>query len=102
MTDSNKLHFGIKTTQYFSYEDILRVWQEAETLPSIEHTWLFDHPMPIGSADPGGPCLNGWTLLAALDSQTPAAIVPKYPYLKLLDTVQAPHARITTITSRSP
>ncbi len=70
MTDSNKLHFGIKTTQYFSYEDILRVWQEAETLPSIEHAWLFDHPMPIGRADPGGPCLDGWTLLAALAAQT--------------------------------
>jgi len=70
MTDSNTLHFGIKTTQYFSYEDILRVWQEADTLPSIEHAWLFDHPMPIGRADPGGPCLDGWTLLAALAAQT--------------------------------
>ena len=70
MTDSNKLHFGIKTTQYFSYEDILSVWQEAETLPSIEHAWLFDHPMPIMRADPSGPCLDGWTLLAALAAQT--------------------------------
>jgi F420-dependent oxidoreductase-like protein len=70
MTDSQKLHFGIKTTQYFSYEDILRVWQEAETLPSIEHAWLFDHPMPIMRADPSGPCLDGWTLLAALAAQT--------------------------------
>src|SRR5260370_12968656 len=70
MTDSQKLHFGIKTTQYFSYEDILRVWQEAETFPSIEHAWLFDHPMPIMRADPSGPCLDGWTLLAALAAQT--------------------------------
>jgi len=70
MTDSQKLHFGIKTTQYFSYEDILSVWQEAETLPSIEHAWLFDHPMPIMRADPSGPCLDGWTLLAALAAQT--------------------------------
>ena len=70
MTDSQKLHFGIKTTQYFSYEDILRVWQEAETVPSIEHAWLFDHPMPIMRADPSGPCLDGWTLLAALAAQT--------------------------------
>ena len=70
MTDSQKLHFGIKTTQYFSYEDILRVWQEADTVSSIEHAWLFDHPMPIGRADPGGPCLDGWTLLAALAAQT--------------------------------
>ena len=70
MINSQKLHFGIKTTQYFPYEDILRVWQEAETLPSIEHAWLFDHPMPIGRSDPGGPCLDGWTLLAALAAQT--------------------------------
>ena len=70
MIDSQKLHFGIKTTQYFSYEDILCVWQEADTVSSIEHAWLFDHPMPIGRADPGGPCLDGWTLLAALAAQT--------------------------------
>ncbi len=70
MTYSHTLHFGIKTTQYFSYEDILRVWQEADTIPSIEHAWLFDHPMPIGRADPSGPCLDGWTLLAALAAQT--------------------------------
>lgn len=70
MTERPKLHFGIKTTQYFPYEDILRVWQEADTLPSIEHAWLFDHPMPIGRADPAGPCLDGWTLLAALAAQT--------------------------------
>ena len=65
-----KLHFGIKTTQYFPYEDILRAWQEADTLANIEHAWLFDHPMPIMRADPAGPCLDGWTLLAALAAQT--------------------------------
>lgn len=70
MTDNQRLHFGIKTTQYFPYEDILRVWQEADTLPTIEHAWLFDHPMPIMRADPAGPCLDGWTVLAALAAQT--------------------------------
>lgn len=70
MTDNQQLHFGIKTTQYFPYKDILSVWQEAETLPAIEHAWLFDHPMPIMRADPSGPCLDGWTLLAALAAQT--------------------------------
>lgn len=70
MTTDNTLHFGIKTTQYAPYEDILRVWQEADAIPSIEHAWLFDHPMPIFRADPGGPCLDGWTLLAALAAQT--------------------------------
>src|SRR5437588_7731557 len=70
MANSKTLSFGIKTTQYAPYEDILRVWQEADTLPEIEHAWLFDHPMPIGRADPSGPCLDGWTTLAALAAQT--------------------------------
>lgn len=70
MTTSKQLHFGIKTTQYFAYEDILRVWLEADTLPAIEHAWLFDHPMPIFRADPSGSCLDGWTLLTALAAQT--------------------------------
>jgi alkanesulfonate monooxygenase SsuD/methylene tetrahydromethanopterin reductase-like flavin-dependent oxidoreductase (luciferase family) len=70
MNRSPTLHFGMKTTQYGLYEDILRVWQEADELPEIEHAWLFDHPMPIGRADPSGPCLDGWTLLAALAAQT--------------------------------
>ena len=68
--NTNTIHFGVKTTQYAPYEDILRVWREAETIPSIESAWLFDHPMPIFRADPGGPCLDGWTLLAALAAQT--------------------------------
>jgi alkanesulfonate monooxygenase SsuD/methylene tetrahydromethanopterin reductase-like flavin-dependent oxidoreductase (luciferase family) len=64
------LHFGIKTTQYMPYADILLIWQAAEQLPAIESAWLFDHPMPIGRADPSGPCLDGWTTLAALAAQT--------------------------------
>jgi len=70
MTTDNTVHFGIKTTQYALYGDILGAWQEADAIPSIEHAWLFDHPMPIFRADPGGPCLDGWTLLAALATQT--------------------------------
>ncbi|MEO8609136.1 MAG: LLM class flavin-dependent oxidoreductase [Chloroflexota bacterium] len=70
MTVSHKIQFGIKTTQFFPYADILRVWQEADGIPAIDHAWLFDHPMPIGQADPGGPCLDGWTTLAALAAQT--------------------------------
>lgn len=51
------------------YSDILRVWQEADTVPEIEHAWLFDHLMPIGG-DPDGPAFEGWTLLSALAAQT--------------------------------
>jgi alkanesulfonate monooxygenase SsuD/methylene tetrahydromethanopterin reductase-like flavin-dependent oxidoreductase (luciferase family) len=62
--------FGIATApQQVSYEDILRVWSEADAIPQIEHAWLFDHLLPIGG-DPNGPIFEGWTLLAALAAQT--------------------------------
>ena len=51
------------------YHDVLRVWREANTIPEIEHAWLFDHLMPIGG-DPNGPIFEGWTLLSALAAQT--------------------------------
>jgi F420-dependent oxidoreductase-like protein len=49
---------------------MLRVWREADAIPVIEHAWLFDHFYPIGETDHHGPCLEGWTLLAALAGQT--------------------------------
>ena len=62
--------FGIMTApQNVDYHDLVRVWREADTIPEIEHAWLFDHLMPIGG-DPGGPILEGWTLLSALAAQT--------------------------------
>jgi alkanesulfonate monooxygenase SsuD/methylene tetrahydromethanopterin reductase-like flavin-dependent oxidoreductase (luciferase family) len=62
--------FGIATApQQVSYDDILRVWQEADAVPQIEHAWLFDHLLPIGG-DPNGPIFEGWTLLSALAAQT--------------------------------
>ena len=64
------LRFGIKTAQQFTtYEDILRVWQEADSIPVIVHAWAFDHFIPLGP-DPTGPQLEGWTLLAALAALT--------------------------------
>jgi alkanesulfonate monooxygenase SsuD/methylene tetrahydromethanopterin reductase-like flavin-dependent oxidoreductase (luciferase family) len=62
--------FGIATApQQVSYDDLLRVWREADTLPQIEHAWAFDHLLPIGG-DPDGPIFEGWTLLSALAAQT--------------------------------
>jgi alkanesulfonate monooxygenase SsuD/methylene tetrahydromethanopterin reductase-like flavin-dependent oxidoreductase (luciferase family) len=62
--------FGIATApQQVGYDDILRVWQEADTVPEIEHAWLFDHLKPIGG-DPDGPVFEGWTLLSAVAAQT--------------------------------
>ena len=62
--------FGIMTApMQVDYQDILRVWSEADTVPEIEHAWLFDHLMPI-AGDPDGPVHEGWTLLSALAAQT--------------------------------
>jgi F420-dependent oxidoreductase-like protein len=70
MAASNTLSFGIKTRpQWTTYDDLVRVWREADEEPRFEHAWLFDHFQPLGP-DPTGPCLEGWTLLAALAAQT--------------------------------
>ena len=62
--------FGIMTApMQVGYQDILRVWREADEIAEIEHAWLFDHLMPIGG-DLDGPAFEGWTLLSALAAQT--------------------------------
>ena len=70
MTPSTAPSFGIATPpQQVGYDDLLRVWQEADTVPQIEHAWAFDHLRPIGG-DPDGPVFEGWTLLSALAART--------------------------------
>jgi F420-dependent oxidoreductase-like protein len=65
-----KLSFGIKTApQHISYEAIREVWRAADAEPAFEHAWLFDHLNPI-AGDVAGPCLEGWTALAALAAET--------------------------------
>ncbi len=69
-TMSDRLSFGIKTTpMHVPYQEILRVWQEADTVPEIADAWLWDHLLPL-AGPPGGPVLEGWTLLTALAAQT--------------------------------
>jgi hypothetical protein len=64
--------FGIATApMQVGYDDLLRVWREADAVPEIGHAWLFDHLLPIGG-DPDGPIFEGWTLLAAMAAQTDA------------------------------
>jgi alkanesulfonate monooxygenase SsuD/methylene tetrahydromethanopterin reductase-like flavin-dependent oxidoreductase (luciferase family) len=67
---ARKPSFGIMTApSQVAYDDVLRVWREADSIPQIEHAWLFDHLMPI-FGDPNGPAFEGWTLLSALAAQT--------------------------------
>ena len=65
-----ELAFGIKTTpMHVSYEDIRRVWLEADEIPDVADAWLWDHMLPLaGPKD--GPLFEGWTLLSALAAQT--------------------------------
>jgi alkanesulfonate monooxygenase SsuD/methylene tetrahydromethanopterin reductase-like flavin-dependent oxidoreductase (luciferase family) len=70
MPRTSRTSFGIMTApMQVEYPDLLRVWQEADSVPEIEHAWLFDHLMPIGG-DPDGPAFEGWTLLSALAART--------------------------------
>ncbi|MFD3926340.1 LLM class flavin-dependent oxidoreductase [Streptomyces sp. NPDC058614] len=70
MLPTPRPRFGIMTApMQVDYQDILRVWREADAIPEIEHAWLFDHLMPIGG-DPDGPAHEGWTLLSALAAHT--------------------------------
>lgn len=69
------MRFAFKTaSQYSSWEEILAVWREADGIEVFESGWLFDHLHPIVSpqreADPAAPCLEAWTLLAALSQAT--------------------------------
>jgi alkanesulfonate monooxygenase SsuD/methylene tetrahydromethanopterin reductase-like flavin-dependent oxidoreductase (luciferase family) len=65
-----QLSFGIKTSQAgIGYDDIQRIWREADEAEVIEHAWLWDHMVPLrGPAT--AQALEAWTLLAALAAQT--------------------------------
>ncbi len=71
-----RVRFGFKTPQqHTSYADMLALWQEADTIPVLEHGWLFDHLNPVDTAAAAGPeivgpCFEAWTLLTALAATT--------------------------------
>ena len=70
MPAERRVSFGVKTAQHHTtYEEILALWQAADQEPLIEHAWVFDHFIPQDSPY-DGPCLEGWTLLSALATQT--------------------------------
>ena len=67
--------FGFKTEPpRATYDELVRIWQEADEIPLISDLWAFDHFVPL-RADPGDPCLEGWTTLTALAVQTRRARV---------------------------
>ena len=70
------MRFAFKTAnQYSTWAEILAVWKEADAIDLFESGWVFDHFYPIQSPqrpepDLTGPCLEGWSLLAALAQAT--------------------------------
>jgi F420-dependent oxidoreductase-like protein len=64
------MRFAFKTSnQDTTWTDMVAVWKEADQIEVFESGWIFDHFYPIFS-DSTGPCLEGWTLLAALAQAT--------------------------------
>jgi F420-dependent oxidoreductase-like protein len=64
------IRFGIQTSQQnVTYEQVRDIWKAAEEL-GFYSAWNYDHLMPILGADTDGPCLEGWTMLAALAAET--------------------------------
>jgi F420-dependent oxidoreductase-like protein len=64
------MRFGIKTAPMnTTWQAMLDVWQEADRIELFETAWNFDHFEPIFS-DRSGPCLEGWSMLAAMAAHT--------------------------------
>jgi F420-dependent oxidoreductase-like protein len=69
MANKHPLRFGIQTGQQnLEWTDLLGLWQAADEW-GYDSMWIFDHLYPIYS-DPNGPCMEGWTTLAALAQAT--------------------------------
>jgi F420-dependent oxidoreductase-like protein len=64
------MRYAFKTApQNTTWADLLAVWREADQIDAFESGWTFDHFYPI-FGDSTGPCLEGWTTLAALAQAT--------------------------------
>jgi F420-dependent oxidoreductase-like protein len=65
------MRYAIKTApQMTTWDAMLQVWQAADAIDLFESAWNFDHFEPILGQDRSGPCLEGWTTLAALAQAT--------------------------------
>jgi F420-dependent oxidoreductase-like protein len=71
---THPIRFGVQTGQQNqSWDDLVGLWQAADEW-GYDSLWNFDHFYPIFT-DPTGPCLEGWTTLAALAQATRRARV---------------------------
>jgi alkanesulfonate monooxygenase SsuD/methylene tetrahydromethanopterin reductase-like flavin-dependent oxidoreductase (luciferase family) len=64
---AHQFRFGIATLQNVPWEMLLRRWRSSEEL-GFDSAWVADHF--VNYENPTGPWFEGWTLMAALASQT--------------------------------
>jgi len=65
------MRFAIKTApQMTTWAEMLDVWRAADDIELFESAWNFDHFEPILGQPRTGPCLEGWTMLAAMAQAT--------------------------------
>jgi F420-dependent oxidoreductase-like protein len=68
------IRFGLQTGQQnVEWETLVSLWRDADSW-GYDSLWNFDHFYPLFS-DPAGPCLEGWTTLAALSQVAKRATV---------------------------
>lgn len=64
------MKFGIKTPpQHCSWQNMVEIWQAADSMPIFDSCWNFDHFYPL-VGDPEGPCMESWVTLSALAAMT--------------------------------
>ncbi|MGH8926803.1 MAG: TIGR03560 family F420-dependent LLM class oxidoreductase, partial [Acidimicrobiia bacterium] len=64
------LRFAIKTPAHHGqWNEYLEIWRAADQIETFESAWNFDHFYPT-KPPLDGPCLEGWTMLAALAQAT--------------------------------
>ena len=65
---ASRLRFGVQPRpEHVSWADLERAFRESDDL-GLDSAFTFDHLMPIDGRS--GPCLEGWTSLAALAAKT--------------------------------
>lgn len=65
------MRYGFKTAPMnTTWSAMLDVWRVGDELEIFESAWNFDHFEPIGNTPRSGPCLEGWSMLAAMAALT--------------------------------
>ncbi len=67
------MKIGVQATQAgVSWDELQSLWQELDGDSNFDHLWLMDHFVTGMGAAMGseGPCMEGWTVLAALAQAT--------------------------------